>query len=360
MAFWVIKLVNEAISSLPHIRVYTPLPSSLPPFIKSHHIHTHSFSHQTKTPIPLEFPSLQSTIGANSAHLTMFLTEKHRSVPVFPSPIRFPLSDPFDTALSSRLLSLLPIPASSSATENLPWLSQACDFLSLTISDATSLLLHKPSSLNPSPFLDSTSLSLLDSCNSVTALSDNLLRRLLYVRFSLKSHKPSFPEKKQLPQLSAVRLVSFMEKPPRGKVDPVKNVIYVVEAVSALVLGAILATLGGHGKDYFKGLKVNDEIYSWGKAFNKVSDAVSKRIGEGSVDDELEKMEAAIGGLTAEMDFNGEMEKTKFGEMEKTSEEMREGLEKLKGSVNAVFQAALCARNVAVQSLLVGAQKKCK
>ncbi|KAJ4806118.1 hypothetical protein LUZ62_018684 [Rhynchospora pubera] len=292
----------------------------------------------------------------------MFLTEKHRSVPVFPSAIRFPFSDLFDTALSSRLLSLLPIPASSSASDNLPWLSRACDLLSLTISDATSLLLHKhkPSSLNPSPFLDSTSLSLLDSCNSISAFSDDLLRRLLYVRFSLKSHNPSLPEKKHLPQLSAIRSVSLMEKPSRGEIDAVKKTIYAVEAVCALVLGAILVTLSGNGMDYFKGLKVNDEIYSWGKAFNKVSEAVSKRIGEGSVNDELEKMEATIGGLTAEMDLEVEMEKRRFCEMEMTSEDMREGLEQLKASVNAVFQAAMCGRNAAVQSLLVGAQKKCK
>ncbi|KAJ1694529.1 hypothetical protein LUZ63_011227 [Rhynchospora breviuscula] len=365
MAFWVLKLVNEAICSLPHIRVYTPLPriqTQFPPFIKPLLIliHTHSFSKQTKTPIPLEFPPLQSTIGANL--FTMFLTEKHRSVPVFPSPIRFPFSDPFDTALSSRLLSLLPIPASSSASDNLPWLSRACDLLSLTISDATtSLLLHKPSSLNPSPFLDSTSLSLLDSCNSISAFSDNLLRRLLYVRFSLKSHNPSLPEKNHLPQLSVIRSVSLMEKPPRGEIDAVKKAIYAVEAVCALVLGAILVTLSGNGMDYFEGLKVNDEIYSWGKAFNKVSEAVSKRIGEGSVNEELEKMEAMIGRLTAEMDLEVETEKRRFCEMERTSEDMREGLEKLKASVNAVFQAAMCGRNAAVQSLLVGAQqKKCK
>ncbi|XP_078151043.1 uncharacterized protein LOC144546373 [Carex rostrata] len=282
----------------------------------------------------------------------MFLTEKHRLVPVFPSPNRYPLTDPFDAALSSRLLSLLPIPVSSSTTVNkLSWLSRACDLLSLTISDATSVDL--------SCFLESTSLSLLDSCNSVSALSERLLRRLLFVRFSLKSHKTVIPEKKPLPQLSAVRLLSLMEKPPHGKIDPVQNAICAVEAVSALVIGAIWVTLSGNGEEYLRGLKVNTEIFAWGKEFNKVLEAASKRIEEGSVDGELEKIEAMIGKLTAEMDLDGEMEKHIFDEMEGTCVEMREGLEKLNRSMNAVFQAVLCARNAAVQSLMVGVQKKC-
>lgn len=163
-----------------------------------------------------------------------------------------------------------------------------------------------------------------------------------------------FPEKKPLPQLSAVRLLSLMEKPPHGKIDPVQNAICAVEALSALVIGVIWVTLSGKGEEYLRGLKVNTEIFAWGKEFNKVLEAAPKRIGEGSVDDELEKMEAMVGRLTSEMDLEGEMERQKFDEMERTCVEMREGLEKVNGSMNAVFQAALCARNAAVQSLMCG------
>jgi hypothetical protein len=169
------------------------------------------------------------------------------------------------------------------------------------------------------------------------------------------------PEKKPSLQLSAVRLLSLMEKPPHGhsKFDSVQNIICAVEALSALVIGAIWVTLSGKGEEYLKELKVDTEIYAWGKEFNKLLEALSKRIGEGSIDDELEKMEAMVGTLTAVLDLDGETEKQKFDEMERTCEEMRERLEKFNGSMNAVFQAALCARNAAVRGVMVGAQKNC-
>lgn len=170
-----------------------------------------------------------------------------------------------------------------------------------------------------------------------------------------------FPEKKPLPQLSAVRLLSLMEKSPHGKIDPVGNVICALEAVSALVIGATWVSLTGKGEEYLKELEVNTEVFAWGKEFNKLLEAVLKGIGEGSVDDELEKMEALlIGRSAADIDLNGEeMERRRFDEMERSCEEMRERLEKLKGSMDAVFQAALCARNAAVQTLMVGVQKNC-
>jgi hypothetical protein len=73
-----------------------------------------------------------------------------------------------------------------------------------------------------------------------------------------------------------------------------------VEVLSALVIGAIWVTLSGKGEECLKELKIDHEIYAWGKEFNRILEASSKRIGEESVDDELEKMEASLtdsGGL---------------------------------------------------------------
>ncbi|KAJ3692929.1 hypothetical protein LUZ60_012024 [Juncus effusus] len=209
----------------------------------------------------------------------MFLTDKYRSVPVPPSPYQsvpanhLYLSQQFNDALSSRLASLV------SPTVDLSWLSRAVDVLSLTLADATSLLLLHTSYLPPSPLLDSTSLALLDSCNSISNFADWILNRLMFLRFSLRTHKHTLTEALPLPEISKIHhLSSSCEKAPHSEISPVLNTTYAVEAVSALIIRAVSVILSGKGNQYFQGLKVHSEIFLWGKEFNKVVEALYMRL----------------------------------------------------------------------------------
>lgn len=147
--------------------------------------------------------------------------------------------------------------------------------------------------------------------------------------------------------------------PPRGKISAVRRAMYAVGAVSRLVVGAVIAVLGGGDKGYLDGISVSGE-FPWAEAFNKVAAAVSGALGEGFAG-EVEAAEASVRRLAIVMDGDDDGEKTEklrsaVKDAERATDEMTDGLDRLSKDVNGLFRAALCTREAALRRFRSGLQ----
>lgn len=274
---------------------------------------------------------------------------------------------PFEETLIFRLKSLPPLPQSSSSPPSIPlsWLVSAVRLLTSTLSSFASLL-SDPSLSGSDPralssHLDSSSASLLDAANALSADIDRLTSLRLHLRLHLRrlSSSGSVPvwDPKPAPSSSApTTLLSIPPPPPRGKISAVRRAIYAVEAVSALVVGSVLAGLG-HDASSLARIRVPAE-YPWADAFNSVASAVRGWTGAeeiAAVGTSAERLKAALVGK------DGAQVEEAVAATEKRTEEMAEGLEELGRAVDGLFRAGLLARNAAMQSFRAGlVPKKCK
>ncbi|XP_038979885.1 UPF0496 protein 4-like [Phoenix dactylifera] len=293
-----------------------------------------------------------------------------------PSPSR-----PFEEILILRLRSLLPIPKPPPSI-SFHWLSRAVDLLALTLADAAALF-SDPALSGADPaglasHLDA-SVSLLDACNAASAEIERLRRGRLRLRFSLhllagdghglppspdrvRRARKAIEEWETLPRRvirgHAGNLIRRLApgEPPRGKFSAVRRALYAVEGVACLVMAAIVAVLSGGEQGALTGVRMSDE-FPWGEAFDEVRAAVSGHLGAG-FSGEVEAVEAAVRAVVGVIDGEGDEEKpARLGsavvELEKATEELTYGLDRLSDAVNALFRAAMNTRDAALHCLRI-------
>ncbi|KAJ6837328.1 putative basic proline-rich protein-like [Iris pallida] len=289
----------------------------------------------------------------------MFLTDKYRSSSHGHGHDRHSKKlhnyspEAFEEALIFRLKSLPPLPPSSPSIP-LSWLASAVRLLSATLSSFASLLSDPSLSLSVadlSPHLDSSSASLLDAANSISAAVDRLTSLRLHLRLSLR--RGSVPLWDPEPASASLAFPLSVPPAPRGRTaTSVRRAVFAVEAVSSLVVGSVLAGLGhAAAAASLTRIRVPAEL-PWAHAFNAVASAVQGRTGAA----EIAAVTAAVEKLKAAASGNDGVEEAVVA-----TEEMAEGLEALGNAVDGLFRAGLRARNAAMQSFRAGlGPNKCK
>ncbi|KAG8066684.1 hypothetical protein GUJ93_ZPchr0004g38385 [Zizania palustris] len=285
------------------------------------------------------------------------------SKPVGPGPG----SDRFGAALSARLRSLLPLPASPLAA-----LARLADLLALTLADAVPALEGEGDASAVAAHLDA-GVALLDACNAITARLDRLRRRRLLSRFALHLLSSS-------PQHSSIRraraaLADRDERAPASALPPLPplpfdqprdslsasaSVLLAVDAVSSLAAASAAAVLCGVSLQIAFPLISSD--FPWAEAFNAVSTQLASLATKTS---DLDALDLAVRKLTSVLDTEGELDASALRaatqEVEKRTEELTAPLDRLSDAVNSVFRAALCLRNAELRSVTVGsAENTCK
>lgn len=230
-----------------------------------------------------------------------------------------------------------------------------------------------------------SSIKLLDVCNALSAEVERVNRSRLLLLFAahlLSSGAPAPPEKVRKAKdaiaeweassagrgVSAattdlIRDLARREAPPRGRVTALGRAIYAVEAVSALIAGALVSSVGGE-VDLGAGPKVPGG-YSWGEAFNDLRSKLSREI-RGRCPIEAHSVAASVRSLAeivAKPADDNENTAARLQiavkELEHAAEGLTEGLDSLGGAVNGLFRALLGARNTALQSFRLP-PSKCK
>nr|XP_010906110.1 UPF0496 protein 4 [Elaeis guineensis] len=315
-----------------------------------------------------------------SLHAILRCASKHPNKN--PSPSR-----PFEEILIIRLRSLLPIP-NLPPSISFPWLSRAVDLLAHTFASAIALFSDPALSGADHAALAShldASVALLDACNAASAEIERHRCGLLRLRFSLhllagdgrrlppspdrvRRARKAIAEWETLPRREirghAGDLIRRLEpgEPPRGKISAVRRALYAVEGVAGLVMASVVAVLGGGEEGALAGVRVSGE-FPWGEAFDDVRAAVSGRLGEG-FSSEVEAVEAAVRAVVGVIDGEDNEEKparlaSAVVELEKATEELAEGLDRLADAVNGLFRAAMSSRDAALHGMWIG-PKKCK
>ncbi|KAL5214457.1 hypothetical protein ABZP36_003609 [Zizania latifolia] len=278
-----------------------------------------------------------------------------------------PESARFGAALSARLRSLLPLPASPLAA-----LARLADLLALTLTDAVPALAGEGDASAVAAHLDA-GVALLDACNAITARLDRLRRRRLLSRFALHLLSSS-------PQHSSIRraraaladcderapasppppLPSLPFDQPRDSLSTAASVLLAVDAVSSLAAAAAAAVLCGVSLQIVFPL-VSGE-FPWAEAFNAVSTQLASLATKTR---ELDALDLAVRKLTSVLDTEGELDASALRaaaqEVARRTEELTAPLDRLSDAVNSMFRAALCLRNAELGSVMVGsAEKTCK
>ncbi|KAG6520682.1 UPF0496 protein 4-like [Zingiber officinale] len=313
----------------------------------------------------------------------MLFVHKDASAYRFPffasSPPKSPpasLARSFEDALAARLADL------HLDTASLSWLTRAVRVLALTLDDAAALLADAPVSSSDrdalAGHLDS-GVALLDACNAASAEIDRLLRRRLHLRFALhilassdggrdaerlRKARDSLEEWTVGPRRaikpSAVDLVKSLApaNPPKGKLSVARRAIYAVAAVSSLIVGALVAALGG--SEHLAAVRVPSDL-PWAKEYHDLAAAISHKLVGDWFAAELDAAQAAVQKLTDVISTNGEdMTETLRKSIEDTKKAtgaLTEGLDELSHAVSGLFHSALGLRNAALLGFRVGSCK---
>ncbi|KAG5240119.1 UPF0496 protein [Salix suchowensis] len=270
------------------------------------------------------------------------------------------ISHPFDESLLRRLNTLCN--SQFSFTIDLSWLSSALAFLAFTHNQAVTLL-STPSS------------PLLDLCNSITSEIERLRHRQLLLKYALhlinnsedaeklrraraslrdwdNNSKGSRSDRTKNLEHSAMDLAFMLKEVPRGKISPderiVRRTIYSVGLVTVLVAG------------------LAPSEFLWADSFNTLNSAISaeltrpgkKRQPLKELDDVETRLEEVIGAMD---DAGGEKEKSLNGvvnELERATETLGDGLERLSNGVNEVFNTVMSSRKEMLEGMRVGQQKQ--
>ncbi|CAK7326066.1 unnamed protein product [Dovyalis caffra] len=302
------------------------------------------------------------------------------------------ISNSFDESLLRRLKTLTNSLSSSppSVAINFSWLSSVVDFLSFAHNEAITLLstLKLDSSLN---FYLDNSVKLLDLCNSISSEIERLRHRRLVISFAyhVLNDNSEDPEKLRRARASLsdwvtnfkgsrldsnnnledlVRdLALRLKEVPRGKMSAdvrvVRRTIYAVGLATALVAGVVLAALRGS-----TGLGVAVRAppeFLWADSFNFISAAISaewtRPEKKRHLLKELDDVDVRIKELSAVLDDgsgkNGERLNGVVRELERVTETLGGGLERLSNGVNEVFNTVLSTRKGMLETMRVGQQK---
>lgn len=320
---------------------------------------------------------MSSIIDNCYTSLLLFPSKSHLKPSPSPSSSRH-----FEETLALRLRSLLPIPGHSLQVP-LPWVARAVHLLALTLASAAALVsdhsLRGPDPDDLVAHLDA-GVILLDACNAASAEVARLERWLLPLRFVLRllSDEESLTKERirraqkaiveweSTPsckiERSAGKTVRIMapDEPPRGKASVVRRATYAVEAVSRLVTAATMGAIGKGEAALPHDIRVSSD-WPWAEAYNEVAAKVSARIGT-APPSELEAVEASVRKLKAvicgeEDGDRMEMLGMAVAALERATEEMTDGLDRLTGSVNEAFDAAMGTRNAALSRLRSAASR---
>ncbi|KAG8043905.1 hypothetical protein GUJ93_ZPchr0458g22680 [Zizania palustris] len=272
----------------------------------------------------------------------------------------------FGAALSARLGSLLPLPASPLAA-----LARLADLLALTLADAVPALAGEGDATAVAAHLDK-GVALLDACNAITARLDRLRRRRLLSRFALHLLSSS-------PQHSSIRraraaladrderapssppppLPSLPFDQPRDRLSAAASVLLAVDAVSSLAAAAAAAVFSGASLHTVFPLVSASGDFPWAEAFNAVSTQLATLATKTG---EVDAVDEAVRKLTSVIDTEGELDEAALRavaqEVEKRTEDLAASLDRLSDAVNGVFRAALCLRNAELGSIMVGPAEK--
>uniref|UniRef100_A0A1D1XIW9 UPF0496 protein 4 n=1 Tax=Anthurium amnicola TaxID=1678845 RepID=A0A1D1XIW9_9ARAE len=307
--------------------------------------------------------------------------------PSSPEPLSL-LFHTFEGSVLGHLRSLVLAPAGDGRPAvSFSYLSRAVDVLSSihVLSDA---LVSDPSLAgSDDPALASyvaSTISLLDVCNAVSAEVERLRRGRLLLLFaahllspgaspdkirrardSIREWRGSAPRPRISSAADLVRDLARRGAPARGKMSALGRAIYAVEDASALIAGALVASLGGE-VDLAERAKVPGERFAWGEAFDELRVALSGEI-RGRCAGEAADVEASVRRLVEIMDDpagdGGEKAEERLREavkeVEDAAEELSVGLDGLGGAVNALFRTVLGSRNTALRSFRLP-PNKCK
>lgn len=290
----------------------------------------------------------------------------------------------FEDSVAALLGSLLaPAPAEASFS----FLARAVGVLSSVHALVDALLSDPSLSGSEEPALAAyvdSSINLLDVCN---AISKEVERRnrgrllLLFAAHLLSSGVPSPPGKVSKAReaiaewevaassdhgvsasaLGLIRDLAGRDAPPRGRATALGRAVYAVDAISALIAGAVATALGG-GVDLAAGTKVSDD-FAWGKAFNELRAALSGEI-RGSRPEEARHVEESARSLAEILDAPDKENKAALllnsvRELEDATEKLTEGLDRLGSAINGLFRRVLGTRNTALQGFRLR-PNKCK
>jgi len=328
---------------------------------------------------------------------TMFLTEKPNYPSFFDSfnkekkkKKEFDLiSQSFDESILRRLNTLCN--SHSSVTINFSWLSSALAFLSFTHNQAITLL-SNPNLTDSSNFYLDDSVKLLDICNSIASEIERLRHRRLLLKFALHlfNNKSEDAEKLRRARASltdwdnnlkgyrydssknlehlVIDLAFMLKEVPRGKISSderiVRRTIHSVGLVTVFVAGVVVAALRG-STELGVAVRAPSE-FLWADSFNLLNSAISAELTRPGKKrhllEELDDVEARLREVIGVMDdAGGERGGSLNGavkELERVTETLGEGLERLSNGVNEVFNTVMSSRKEMVERMRVGQQKQ--
>lgn len=327
----------------------------------------------------------------------MFLTEKPNYPSFFDSfnkekkkKKEFDLiSQSFDESILRRLNTLCN--SHSSVTINFSWLSLALAFLSFTHNQAITLL-SNPNLTDSSNFYLDDSVKLLDICNSIASETERLRHRRLLLKFALHLFNNNSEDAEKLRRARAsltdwdnnlkgyrydssknlehlvIDLAFMLKEVPRGKISSderiVRRTIHSVGLVTVFVAGVVVAALRG-STELGVAVRAPSE-FLWADSFNLLNSAISAELTRPGKKrhllEELDDVEARLREVIGVMDdAGGEKGGSLNGavkELERVTETLGEGLERLSNGVNEVFNTVMSSRKEMVERMRVGQQKQ--
>lgn len=324
----------------------------------------------------------------------MFLTEKPNYPSFFDSfnkqkkKKEFDLiSQSFDESILRRLNALCN--SHSSVTINFSWLSSALAFLSFTHNQAITLLSNPKLTDSLNFYLDD-SVKLLDICNSIASEIERLRHRRLLLKLALHLFNnnnnsedaeklrrarasltdwdnnlkgPRYESSKNLEHL-VIDLAFMLKEVPRGKISSderiVRRTIHSVGLVTVFVAGVVVAALRG-STELGVAVRAPSE-FLWADSFNILNSAISRPGKKRHLLEELDDVEARLREVIGVMDdAGGEKGASLNGavkELERVTETLGEGLERLSNGVNEVFNTVMSSRKEMLERMRAGQQKQ--
>ncbi|KAG6763903.1 hypothetical protein POTOM_031350 [Populus tomentosa] len=327
----------------------------------------------------------------------MFLTEKPNYPSFFDSfnkqkktKKEFDLiSQSFDESILRRLNALCN--SHSSVTINFSWLSSALAFLSFTHNQAITLL-SNPKLTDYLNFYLDDSVKLLDICNSIASEIERLRHRRLLLKLALHLFNnnsedaeklrrarasltdwdnnlkgPRYESSKNLEHL-VIDLAFMLKEVPRGKISSderiVRRTIHSVGLVTVFVAGVVVAALRG-STELGVAVRAPSE-FLWADPFNILNSAISaestrpgkKRHLLEELDDVEARLREVIGVMDDAGGEKGESLNGAVKELERVTETLGEGLERLSNGVNEVFNTVMSSRKEMLARMRVGQQKQ--
>ncbi|XP_068645386.1 protein BPS1, chloroplastic-like [Aristolochia californica] len=300
------------------------------------------------------------------------------------------LSRSFEDNLLRRLKTLNP------PSFSFLWFSRAVHLLAETQADAVELIGNQlrvlPGSEKSQAWYLDGSVKVLDVCNSVFSDIENLMQGRLLVHFVIRVlegsrfHSPEDLRRarecivdcrecfvgrseKRTRQANAAGLVCELtrglDNPSSGKITSVEKVVrrtlYAVQAVTVFLLGVIVAVLEGLPNQV--AAPVPKDCFLWAAEFNSLQSAVQGEIQRRLAGDkrlfldEMEALEDSLRSVSDELvreDDGGvvaERARDAVRELERTTEELSDGLDRLLHEVNGFFRRVLSTRSVLLERI---------